>query len=422
MKRFIQFLNLYGSVDQRKNIIWNAVANFLSALQTFIFILLITRLSGTESAGVFSFALAVAALETVALYGISDFQATDVEDKYKIGHYFWLRVLISVGIFVASLFYLLIGDYTGEKICIVLLIVLVRAVDSVDNVFGTMFLQRGRLECGAKISVIRMLFSYCCFATTIFITESLLWTCVVLAVYDFLSLLTEIRMIAPVLKGGGWKPDRRLLELTGECFPLFISSFALIYICNLPKYSIDYYLTEEQQGYFAILFLPVNVINLLSSFLLRPVLAELSGVWQLGKYKRFCKMIKKQGIWICTVTLPVLVLGKHLGLPLLSMIYGVDLNSYWKEFLILLLAGGLNAMTQSLTSVITAMRYAKKLLLFYIIGGATGTLLSFILAGVYGIMGASILYAAIQFMLLICFAEFIRRVLKEKREVCYDQA
>ncbi len=79
-------------------------------------------------------------------------------------------------------------------------------------------------------------------------------------------------------------------------------------------------------------------------------------------------------------------------------------------------------MTQSLTSVITAMRYAKKLLLFYIIGGATGTLLSFILAGVYGIMGASILYAAIQFMLLICFAEFIRRVLKEKREVCYDQA
>ena len=72
-------------------------------------------------------------------------------------------------------------------------------------------------------------------------------------------------------------------------------------------------------------------------------------------------MIKKQGIWICVVTLPVLVLGKHLGLSLLSMIYGVDLNSYWKEFLVLLLAGGLNAMTQSLTSVITAMRYARSI-------------------------------------------------------------
>ena len=421
MKRFVQFLNLYGSVDQRKNIVWNMVANFLSALQTFIFLLFVTRLSGTESAGIFSFALAVAALETVALYGISDFQATDVKGKYKTGHYFWLRILISVGIFVASLFYLLIGDYSGEKICIVLLIVLVRATDSVDNVFGTMFLQRGRLECGAKISVIRMIFSYWCFAAALFITESLLWTCVVLAVYSLLSLLTEIRIIAPVLNGGGWKPNRRILELAGECFPLFISSFVLIYICNLPKYSIDYYLNEEQQGYFAILFLPVNVINLLSSFLFRPILLELSSAWQSGKYKKFRKMIKKQGIWICVVTLPVLVLGKHLGLSLLSMIYGVDLNSYWKEFLVLLLAGGLNAMTQSLTSVITAMRYARKLLQFYIFGGVVGTL-SFSLAEAYGIMGASSLYVVVQAMLLTCFVVFIKKILKEKEEICYDQA
>lgn len=250
---------------------------------------------------------------------------------------------------------------------------------------------------------------------------SLLWTCVVLAVYSLLSLLTEIRIIAPVLNGGGWKPNRRILELAGECFPLFISSFVLIYICNLPKYSIDYYLNEEQQGYFAILFLPVNVINLLSSFLFRPILLELSSAWQSGKYKKFRKMIKKQGIWICVVTLPVLVLGKHLGLSLLSMIYGVDLNSYWKEFLVLLLAGGLNAMTQSLTSVITAMRYARKLLQFYIFGGVVGTL-SFFLAEAYGIMGASSLYVVVQAMLLTCFVVFIKKILKEKEEICYDQA
>lgn len=132
-------------------------------------------------------------------------------------------------------------------------------------------------------------------------------------------------------------------------------------------------------------------------------------------------MIKKQGIWICVVTLPVLVLGKHLGLSLLSMIYGVDLNSYWKEFLVLLLAGGLNAMTQSLTSVITAMRYARKLLQFYIFGGVVGTL-SFFLAEAYGIMGASSLYVVVQAMLLTCFAVFIRKILKEKEEICYDQA
>ncbi len=422
MKRLIQFLNLYGKVDQRKNIVWNMIANFLSALQTFIFLLFVTRVSGAESAGMFSFALAVAALETVALYGISDFQATDVGEKYKTGHYFWLRVLVSVGIFVVSLLYLMMGNYTREKICIVLLLVFVRAMDSVDNVFNTMFLQQGRLECGAKISTVRMLFSYCCFVVAILITKNLLCTCIILAIAYFLFLPVEFWIIAPVLREGGWKPERRLLDLAGECFPLFISSFALIYICNLPKYSIDYCLTEEKQGYFAILFLPVNVINLLSSFLLRPILAELSGAWQYRNYKNFRRMVQKQVIWICVVTLFVLVLGKQVGLPLLSLIYGVDLTSYWKEFLVLLLAGGLNALTQSLTSVITAMRYAKELLLFYIFGGVTGTVFSFFLTRMYGIMGASALYAVMQFMLFVCFLVFIRKIIKKKEEVCYDQA
>ena len=40
----------------------------------------------------------------------------------------------------------------------------------------------------------------------------------------------------------------------------------------------------------------------------------------------------------------------------------------------LLLARGLNAMTQSLTSVITAMRYARNFLQFYVFGGVVVTL------------------------------------------------
>ena len=48
--------------------------------------------------------------------------------------------------------------------------------------------------------------------------------------------------------------------------------------------------------------------------------------------------------------------------------------------------------------------------------------LSFFLAEAYGIMGASSLYVVVQAMLLTCFAVFIRKILKEKEEICYDQA
>ena len=413
MNKAVHFLNLDGRTNQKKNVTWNIVANILAAGQTFAFLLLVTRVLGADSAGIFSFAFAVAALQSIPSYGISDYQATDVREKYKLHHYFWLRLFLCAAITACSLLYLCLGNYAPEKTAVVLLIVFMRAVDSVDNVFNTMFLQKGRLECGAKLTAVRIALSYICFLAAILITENLVQTCCFLAITYLLIFLAGIRLIFPVLKGRKWGLNRDILSLAGECAPLFFSSFSLIYITNLPKYSIDYCLTEELQGHFAILFLPVNIINLMSAFVLRPILTKLSFTWEKKDYQGFCRIILKYCLMLFLVILIFIILGRFPGLTLLSLFYGIDLNRYWQEFLILLFAGGINAIVQFLTAVITTMRYAKQLLFFYASGAVFGTLLAVGMAKGYGMLGIAVQFMAMQLMLLLCFAIFVYVIIRK---------
>ena len=113
------------------------------------------------------------------------------------------------------------------------------------------------------------------------------------------------------------------------------------------------------------------------------------------------------------VILIFIILGRFPGLTLLSLFYGIDLNRYWQEFLILLFAGGINAIVQFLTAVITTMRYAKQLLFFYASGAVFGTLLAVGMAKGYGMLGIAVQFMAVQLMLLLCFAIFVYVIIRK---------
>ena len=62
-----------------------------------------------------------------------------------------------------------------------------------------------------------------------------------------------------------------------ECMPLFIGSYLTLYVGNAPKYAIDDFLELKYQTYYGILYMPSFVINLLSGFVFKPLLVDLSG-------------------------------------------------------------------------------------------------------------------------------------------------
>jgi O-antigen/teichoic acid export membrane protein len=179
----------------RGGYIWNSASGMINAVQSLIILIFITRFVGIEEAGIFSIAYAVGGLlQMFATYGVGNFQITDIKEKYSFSDYFWNRsITVLASLALLSVYCALktaCGDYSSEKMLIVLLIGAWKLIDSMENVFYAMFQQKGRLDIGAKCYTIRMTVSmilYCALlALRVDFTASTAVTFVFSVVFAFL--------------------------------------------------------------------------------------------------------------------------------------------------------------------------------------------------------------------------------------------
>ena len=189
-----------------------------------------------------------------------------------------------------------------------------------------------------------------------------------------------------------------------SCFPLFVSVFVMLYISNAPKYAIDTYCTDVIQNRYSILFMPAFVINLFSQFVLRPMLTPMARLWTEGAVAAFRRNVGRMMAGIGAITLLGVGGAWLLGIPVLNLLYGVDLAADRPVLLWVMLYGGLNAVNIFLYDMIAVTRNQKKLAAAYLL--AAGAV--FILAPrmvqrweMTGAVGASILSLGLLDLLLL---------------------
>ena len=107
-------------------------------------------------------------------------------------------------------------------------------------------------------------------------------------------------------------------------------------------------------------------------------------------------------LYILGLTVIVLAGGYLLGIPVLSLLSGLDLEEYKGAFMVLLLAGGLYGMITILNYGITVMRRQKTTLFIYVAVAALVQALTRPMILGYGVMGAVCLY--LMAMTAICLA------------------
>ena len=102
--------------------------------------------------------------------------------------------------------------------------------------------------------------------------------------------------------------------------------------------------------------MPVFVISLLSQFVYQPVISKMALLWHEKKISQFNKLILRQIALILLLSVAAIIGGYLLGIPVLSLIYGVDLTDYKKSLVILLIGGGALAIVNFLQMIITVAR------------------------------------------------------------------
>ena len=79
--------------DFLKTFIWNSLGTGINSFNSLFFLIIVTRINGTETAGIFSLGYATACiLYTLAMYSGRLCQVTDVEGKIKDKDYIATRL------------------------------------------------------------------------------------------------------------------------------------------------------------------------------------------------------------------------------------------------------------------------------------------------------------------------------------------
>ncbi|MFR7621230.1 MAG: hypothetical protein ACLUYY_11310 [Blautia sp.] len=137
MKKFLLYPK---SGTEKAAVFWNLMASGLNSVVSIILLLFVTRIAGTEDAGIFSLGFSTAQMMLcIGNYGMRNFQSTDIKDKYTFGTYLGSRILTSTAMMIISILFVIVKGYYPEKALIVVFLCLLKVTDAVDDLYGGFF-------------------------------------------------------------------------------------------------------------------------------------------------------------------------------------------------------------------------------------------------------------------------------------------
>lgn len=389
----------------KNDYIWNTLGSVMNAASSVILLFLTTRVVGEYWAGVFSLAYAIGQqFQTLGAFEMRPLQSTDVEERYDFSVYFASRILTVFAMMVCIIGYALVSTSKQEEITLIILVASLKLFDAFEDVFHGGFQQRGHLDVAGKAYFFRSLITTLCFIFVLVITEDLFLSCLTTIIVSIVALLgLNIPYTWKYLRFNSHLVIKSVFKLLKECLPLFVGAFLAIYLANAPKIGLDGVYSKEYQTYFAAIFMPALVINLLSAFVFRPLLTRLAQVWVQKKQKRFVSVLKRSLLWVLFVSIFVCILSWYFAIPVLNFIMGIDLSLFRVELIILVVGGMFNAASIILYYGLVIMRKQVYILIGY------GLVAAFALFAVHaiilrwGMMGASLVYTISMLLVFLVF-------------------
>lgn len=352
---------LFSKNIKKDSFLFNTISAIENSFQTMVLLLVITRLAQIEDSSIFVIAYAVGNLVmTIGKYGTRNFQVTDIKEEYSFFEYIQARAVTTLLLFIAVAFYLLKGlaidGMTLYKSGCILLVCMLKAVDSFEDVLHGRLQQLGRLDVATKILAVRYFVFIVLFALLYLVLQNLMAVLIVTNVVNVL-LSGYLNLIPKEYYQFQRKAGKNKIALMlKEVFPLALGMTLIMYLGNAPKYTIDGYFTDLQQTSFNIIYMPVFIIGLFSSFIFSPLMKSMAEAWAGGQIKKFQAIVKRQLGLIVLFTTGAIVGGYVIGLRLLEMVYGVSLAGEMFNLVLLLVCGGLIALMTFYIALYTIWR------------------------------------------------------------------
>ncbi len=400
----------------KKNFIWNSVGSFVNAFISLFFMIIVTRINGIDEAGIFTFAFSLACLfYVIGYFSGRTFQVTNTDKKITNCDFLYNRFYTSIIMVACSIIFLLFKKYSLYKNTIILLFVLFRFIESIaDSLYGILQQDDKLYKVGISL-FLKGLFSIIAFFIVDLTTKNVILSILSIIIVNIIILIFyDLKNTKKLIKIK--KFDRNInYKLIKTGVFIFGVAFLTQYILNAPKYEIDRLLTDDLQAFYGIIAMPATIIILCSQMIVQPVLMKLKTIINNNNTKELNLNLIKISLLIILIGIISIILAWIAGVPVLKLIYGVDISKYLLGLLLILLGSIFYSISFLISTVLIAYRKTFVQIVIFAISSLIAPFLSNYLIKNYNIIGASYAYLIIMFVLLMLYIIYYVFYISSKR-------
>lgn len=407
--------------NMRKNVIWNAIGTTCNAFNSLFFMMIVTRINGIEDSGIFTMAFSLACL--FCLFGGYEgrvFQVTDMSGKTTDMEYILHRYLTSIIAVLITIGYCLFMSYDHERFLITFCLCLMKILEMLADVYYGILQKHEELYLVGQSLFIKSIASFFVFLVVDLLFHNLIYACVALdVIWIALLLFFDIPHAHKHIAEKRWSFPH-ILELFKSGFFAFSILFLAIYLVNAPKYALDGRVDSSLQAIYGIILMPATFLSLVVQYIIQPILNQLAGYFRKGEKKIFNSLVFKVVAGIGVFGLIVVGVAWLLGIPVLNILYGVNISDYKLHLIIIVIGAVLYSISTLLSAALTTVRYTFIQFIVFLISSGFGFLISIILIDQYAILGASLAYLAIMIcqlaLYLVAYYWVMKRITFKREE------
>ena len=197
---------------------------------------------------------------------------------------------------------------------------------------------------------------------------------------------------------------------------VFIISFITVFIVNIQKYVIDQYLIDDLQAVFGIIIMPASFMGLLGQYIIQPSLTKMSDAIKNKRHDELSKIIKTLILLVLTAGILVFAVAWFLEVPVLKLVYGIELEPYFVSMMIIIFGSILYSLSFVLSAILIAMRRTMGQTIVYTIVSIISTIMAYALVNKIQIIGASMTYTCTMALMAIAFLIYTVICMKKYKE------
>lgn len=400
----------------KKEFIWNSLGSGLTSFCSLFFLIIANRINGINIAGTFNFCYAtICIFYCIAVYCGRTYQVTETDKNISNNDYIKSRIISTLLMLFITIVFAVINRYDFIKFSIFIILALMKIIEAISDVYHGILQKNNRLDIVGKSLFIRSILDILVFFIIEYFTKNIILASLSMVIISLIIFIFIDKKNANKYIIAEKYSKSSIIKIFKYGFFAFAFTFIANYLVNAPRYAIDSLMSSKFQTIFGIIVMPASIIMLINQLIIQPLIMKLKNYYKNKDKNNFVKII----LILCIITTIIgvfsMIIAYFIGIPILNLLYGIDLTAYKTNLIIVLVGATLYTLSTILSNALIVLRKTKVQMIFYATSFIFAIGISYYLVDLYKFNGAIYSYILIMLLLFIMYLIYFIAIIYSKK-------